>query len=115
MTVRRRSCTAPMSSAASSSFRKSPTPFPNGIEVHRPSSVITRQNGEDMITRVNERVFEYYPQLRRANDYMLQHLSEPIAMRHVASAAGMAQKYFSTFFHDKTGMTCHEYLWWMRV
>jgi AraC-like DNA-binding protein len=68
-----------------------------------------------MITRVNERVFEYYPQLRRANDYLRQNLSEPIAIRHVASAAGMAPKYFSTFFHDKTGMTFREYVCWVRV
>jgi AraC-like DNA-binding protein len=68
-----------------------------------------------MITRVNERVFDYYPQLRRANDYMQQHFAEPIAMRHVASAAGMARKYFSTFFRDKTGMTFREYLCWVRV
>ena len=68
-----------------------------------------------MIKRVNLRAFDYYPQLRRANHYLQEHFAEPIDMRHVASAAGMAAKYFSTFFHHKTGITFREYLCWVRV
>jgi AraC-like DNA-binding protein len=54
------------------------------------------------------RIFSYYPPLQRVREYVEKNLSEPISLREAASAAGLEEKYFSAFFHRKTGV-CFRY------
>lgn len=61
------------------------------------------------------RVFAYYPPLRKAKEYVERNLSEPIPLRAAAQAAGMEEKYFSAFFHRKTGICFRDWLSGRRV
>ena len=61
------------------------------------------------------RIFSYYPPLQRAREYVEQNLSEPISLREAASAAGLEEKYFSAFFHRKTGVCFRDWLAGRRV
>ena len=61
------------------------------------------------------RIFSYYPSLQRVREYVEQNLSEPISLREAASAAGLEEKYFSAFFHRKTGVCFRDWLAGRRV
>jgi AraC-like DNA-binding protein len=61
------------------------------------------------------RIFSYYPPLQRVREYVEQNLSEPISLREAASAAGLEEKYFSAFFHRKTGVCFRDWLAGRRV
>jgi AraC-like DNA-binding protein len=61
------------------------------------------------------RIFSYYPPLQRVREYVEQNLSEPISLREAASAAGLEEKYFSAFFHRKTGICFRDWLAGRRV
>ena len=55
--------------------------------------------------------FLYYVRLKRLKEFVDLHYSEPISAPLAAKIAGLGEKYFSTFFHDKVGITFSE---WMR-
>lgn len=61
------------------------------------------------------RIFSYYPPLQRVREYVEQNLSEPISLREAAGAAGLEEKYFSAFFHRKTGVCFRDWLAGRRV
>ncbi len=61
------------------------------------------------------RIFSYYPPLQRVREYVEQNLSEPISLRDAAGAAGLEEKYFSAFFHRKTGVCFRDWLAARRV
>src|SRR5947209_18950615 len=61
------------------------------------------------------RVFSYYLPLQRVRDYVERNLSEPIPLRAAARAAGLEEKYFSAFFHRKTGVCFRDWLAGRRV
>jgi AraC-like DNA-binding protein len=61
------------------------------------------------------RIFSYYPPLQRVREYVEKNLSEPISLREAASAAGLEEKYFSAFFHRKTGVRFRDWLAGRRV
>ena len=61
------------------------------------------------------RIFSYYPPLQRVREYVEKNLSEPISLREAASAAGLEEKYFSAFFHRKTGVCFRDWLAGRRV
>ncbi|MFY9819865.1 MAG: AraC family transcriptional regulator [Thermoanaerobaculia bacterium] len=61
------------------------------------------------------RIFSYYPPLQRAREYVEKNLSQPISLRAAASAAGLEEKYFSAFFHRKTGICFRDWLAGRRV
>jgi len=61
------------------------------------------------------RIFSYYPPLQRVREFVEKNLSEPISLREAASAAGLEEKYFSAFFHRKTGVRFRDWLAGRRV
>ncbi len=61
------------------------------------------------------RIFSYYPPLQRVREFVEKNLSQPISLREAASAAGLEEKYFSAFFHRKTGIRFRDWLAARRV
>ena len=61
------------------------------------------------------RIFSYYLPLQRVREYVERNLSEPIPLRAAARAAGLEEKYFSAFFHRKTGVCFRDWLAARRV
>jgi AraC-like DNA-binding protein len=61
------------------------------------------------------RVFSYYLPLQRVREFVDRNLSEPIPLRAAARAAGLEEKYFSAFFHRKTGVCFRDWLAGRRV
>jgi transcriptional regulator GlxA family with amidase domain len=51
-----------------------------------------------------EPAFTYDPRLARVKAHLDQHISEPLSLGDAARLAGMGRRYFSTFFHQATGM-----------
>ena len=70
---------------------------------HRPGSGVRAQP------------FEYYPPLKRVDEYVHGHLVEPIGLHEIAAVAHLEPKYFSRFFHNKVGLTFTEWLAACRV
>jgi AraC-like DNA-binding protein len=68
-------------------------------------------NREDL----ERRIFSYYLPLQRVREYVERNLTEPISLRAAASAAGLEEKYFSAFFHRKTGVCFRDWLAGCRV
>jgi two-component system response regulator YesN len=52
----------------------------------------------------------YYPRLKRVDEYVRQHLSDPITLRDAARIAALEPKYFSKYFKDKIGTTFTNWL-----
>ena len=64
---------------------------------------------------VHARAFEYYPALKRVDEYVHGHLAEPIGLHRIAGVAHLEPKYFSRFFHHSVGLTFTEWLAACRV
>ena len=60
-------------------------------------------------------VFSYYRRLDKVREFVDENLDEQISLADAAKVAGMSPPYFSTFFHDKVGMTFHEWLVHTRI
>ena len=65
--------------------------------------------------QVNEAAFSYYARLERLKRYVDGHYFERIDLQTAASVAGLEVKYFSVFFHAKTGIRFREWLSRQRV
>ena len=61
------------------------------------------------------RIFAYYLPLQRVRELVDRNLAEPIPLRVAARAAGLEEKYFSAFFHRKTGICFRDWLAGRRV
>jgi two-component system response regulator YesN len=59
--------------------------------------------------------FDYYPRLSHVNHYVNQHFSENITLHKAAQIACLEEKYFSAFFHEKTGMCFSHWLAQLRI
>ena len=57
----------------------------------------------------------YYPRLAKVKRYVEDHFSDPLDLEQVARIAGLEKTYFSTYFHQKTGMRFHDWLNSIRV
>jgi AraC-like DNA-binding protein len=66
-------------------------------------------------SQINDRAFSYYARLRRVREYVHRHLSEALPLGAAARIAAMNEKYFSTFFHAKTGLRYTEWLNSVRI
>lgn len=64
---------------------------------------------------INQAAFEYYSRLARVEDYVRQNYSERISLADAAEIAALEAKYFSTFFHNKTGVCFKDWLSYVRV
>lgn len=76
-----------------------------------------RQTGSSRFDagRINKEAFSYYSRLGRVHDYVLRNYSDRISLSDAASVAAMQEKYFSSFFHLKTGVCFSEWLSYVRV
>ena len=59
--------------------------------------------------------FDYYRRLRRVKRYIDRHYAEDVTLSNVASVACLEEKYFSSFFHKKTGVRFVDFLSYVRV
>lgn len=66
-------------------------------------------------SRINDAAFRYYTGLRKVKDFVDSHFESPISLAAAAHAAGLEQKYFSTFFHTKAGIRFRDWLAYIRV
>ena len=64
---------------------------------------------------INTGAFSYYVRLGRVRRYVMDHYAEPISLSEIAQVAGLERTYFSTFFHDKTGVLFRDWLASIRV
>lgn len=63
----------------------------------------------------NEAAFAYYPRLAKVRDHVERHLSDGVSLADAARVAGLEEKYFSTFFHDKTGVCFRDWITRVRI
>ena len=59
--------------------------------------------------------FRYYARLGRLKLFVEESYREPISAERAARVAGLATKYFSTFFHEKVGQTFSAWLRQYRI
>jgi transcriptional regulator GlxA family with amidase domain len=59
--------------------------------------------------------FKYYDRLARVKRYFEDNLSEPFSVETAARIACLSEKYFSTFFHRKTGVRFKEWVNAVRI
>lgn len=64
---------------------------------------------------MDDQVFHFDPRLWKVKEYVDRHYRESLDLQSVAQVAGLAGKDFSKFFHQKTGVSFHEWLSWVRV
>ena len=67
------------------------------------------------LRELNGEAFGYYPRLKRVLGYVEAHLTESITLEAVAAVAAMEKTYFSSFFHQKIGVTFSVWLQYKRI
>lgn len=65
--------------------------------------------------KINYQAFHYDPCLGKVKEYVDRHYRERLNLQVVAEVAGLERKYFSKFFHEKTGVCFSDWLSWVRV
>lgn len=66
--------------------------------------------------QINQAAFAYYDRLRRVKCYVEGHYGdEDLSLTKLASIAGLERRYFSTFFHNKTGVRLMDWVTYVRV
>ncbi len=63
----------------------------------------------------NEEAFEYYPRLKRVRDFVEKNVDDSISLAQAAEIAAMEKTYFSSFFHEKVGVTFRAWLQYLRI
>jgi AraC-like DNA-binding protein len=63
----------------------------------------------------DQRLFDYYPRLKRLREYIEQNYSEPISLEKAAGIAALESSYFSSYFRAKVGITFTGWLRQIRV
>lgn len=63
----------------------------------------------------NREAFGYYQRLERVRDFVIANLDESITLAQAAEVAAMERTYFSSFFHEKVGVTFREWLQYLRI
>jgi AraC-like DNA-binding protein len=64
---------------------------------------------------INRAAFEYYGRLGRVKQYIDLHFTEDVTLKVAADVACLEEKYFSHFFHDKTGVCFVDFVSYVRV
>ncbi len=65
--------------------------------------------------QINRQAFSYYARLRRVKRFVDSHYGDPISLSRAAGVAGVERKYFSSFFHQKTGICFRDWLAHVRI
>ncbi len=72
-----------------------------------------KKGTRDMI--INHGAINYFAQLQRVKQYVEKNYSKLISLDIIAGIACMEASYFSTFFHEKVGITFPDYLRFYRI
>ncbi len=64
---------------------------------------------------IKHAAFEYYGRLGKVKSYVVHNHSEDITLRSAANIACLEEKYFSCFFHEKTGVRFVDFVSYVRV
>ncbi|MCP4204379.1 MAG: helix-turn-helix transcriptional regulator [bacterium] len=64
---------------------------------------------------INRNAFSYFNRLKRVERFVQAHYAEDISRKAVAEVAALEEKYFSTFFREKTGVRFRDWLTLVRV
>ncbi len=65
---------------------------------------------------INHAAFSYYDRLGRVKRYVERHYrDEDLSLAKLASVAGLERRYFSSFFHDKTGVRLMDWITHLRI
>lgn len=67
------------------------------------------------LRRVHFAAFSYYDRLGKVEQYVRERSGEPLSLGEAARVAGLEEKYFSTYFHTKTGVRFKEWLTHVRI
>jgi len=65
--------------------------------------------------QIKEAAFFFCPRLARIKRYVDQHCSDPITLAQAADIAGLEKTYFSTYFHEKTGIRFRDWIAFGRI
>ena len=64
---------------------------------------------------INPAAFSYYGRLRKVQRFVEEHYADRITLKNAADIACLEEKYFSTYFHSKTGVRFVEWITWVRI
>ena len=64
---------------------------------------------------INRAAFEYYGRLGKVKQYIDLHFAEDVTLKTAADIACLEEKYFSYFFHAKTGLRFVDFVAYVRV
>lgn len=59
--------------------------------------------------------FHYYDRLGKVKRYIDRHYAEEVTLKTAAKVACLEEKYFSNFFHSKTGIRFIDFIAYVRV
>lgn len=65
--------------------------------------------------QINRDAFSYYERLGRVQRFVDQHYEEELSLARLAAVAGLEPRYFSAFFHRKTGVRLSDWITYVRV
>lgn len=92
------------------------------IEINEEKSSSYRCKCEKLMTRTSKAngtsysgfktapAFAYHPRLKRVDDFVSQHIADPIKLKDAARVAALEPKYFSKYFSQKAGITFTQWL-----
>jgi YesN/AraC family two-component response regulator len=66
-------------------------------------------------SRISQAAFEYYARLGKVKRYIDLHFAEEVTLKSAADVACLEEKYFSSFFHTKTGIRFVDFVAYVRV
>lgn len=64
---------------------------------------------------INTAAFDYYGRLGKVKRFVDEHYADRVTLKKVADIACLEEKYFSTYFHSKTGVRFVDWIAWVRV
>ncbi len=64
---------------------------------------------------INTAAFDYYGRLRKVKRFVDEHYADRITLKRAADIACLEEKYFSTYFHVKTGIRFNDWIASVRV
>ena len=64
---------------------------------------------------INSAAFAYYRRLGRVRRFVDEHYADRITLEKAADIACLEKKYFSTYFHSKTGVRFVDWIAWIRI
>ncbi len=64
---------------------------------------------------INAAAFDYYGRLGKVKRFVDEHYADRVTLKKAADIACLEEKYFSTYFHSKTGVRFVDWIAWIRV